>query len=379
VPIQVVCPTCGSKLKAPDNAAGRKITCLGCGSPLFVPARAIVPPPPPPVAGAPFGAVRGADRMPPPSPRDTPVLDNLEDRRCLSRDPERPAQESKAAHSLGIASMVLGVVALPFALLPCIGVLSLPLSGLGVLLGLVGGVVSLTRQGRGIGFPIAGTAISGMAVLIGIFWLALMARTADMSAEQDRIARGGEQQSANSDPSWAPTDKPVRHGDLQVEIVKTVIGKVPLRDFGEDALSKDDLLMIKLNLLNMNATKKVEYRSWAGGDLSLSRDYATLKDNFGNSYKRIGFSLRADPVGAIERSKSLHPDKPVTDVLVFEVPLETATHLDLELPAKNYGGEGLIRFRIPMMSVEGSRAYIPRMGSGHIWRIIRSGVSQFPS
>jgi hypothetical protein len=48
---------------------------------------------------------------------------------------------------------------------------------------------------------------------------------------------------------------------------------------------------------------------------------------------------------------SVYPNKPVTDVLVFELPLDTATHLDLELPATNYGGKGMIRFRIPMKSI----------------------------
>jgi hypothetical protein len=141
-------------------------------------------------------------------------------------------------------------------------------------------------------------------------------------------------------------------GDLQVQIVKTSIGKVPLKDiFRENATSKDNLLMVKLELRNLNPTKKVEYHSWAGEDFAFVRDYATLKDNFGNSYKRISFGLGSQPIGAVKGSESLYPNKSVTDVLLFEVPLDTATHLDLELPAKNYSCEGMIRFRIPMKDV----------------------------
>src|SRR5262249_37806087 len=56
---------------------------------------------------------------------------------------------------------------------PCIGALSVPLSGLGLLLGFVGLVVALTRRGRGIGFSIAGVGVSGLALCVGLFWNAL--------------------------------------------------------------------------------------------------------------------------------------------------------------------------------------------------------------
>jgi hypothetical protein len=60
-------------------------------------------------------------------------------------------------------------VALRFSFIPSIGMLSLPLSGTGLLLGFLGGVVGLLRRGRGIGFPVAGSAINLMALLMGLF------------------------------------------------------------------------------------------------------------------------------------------------------------------------------------------------------------------
>ncbi len=35
--ISFSCPTCGRKLKAPDNAAGKTTKCPGCGSPVTCP------------------------------------------------------------------------------------------------------------------------------------------------------------------------------------------------------------------------------------------------------------------------------------------------------------------------------------------------------
>jgi hypothetical protein len=70
----------------------------------------------------------------------------------------------------------------------------------------------------------------------------------------------------------------------------------------------------------------------------------------------ITFGIGSSPVGAVELSTSIYPNKAVTDVLVFEVPLQNAAYLDLELPAQNYGTEGMVRFRIPMQSVRQAAA-----------------------
>lgn len=81
--------------------------------------------------------------------------------------------------------------------------------------------------------------------------------------------------------------------------------------------------------------------------IAFDRDFATLRDNFGNSYKRIHFGIGTRVVDAVERSESLYPGKSLKDVVVFELPIDTAQYLNLELPAINFGGEGMIRFRIP--------------------------------
>ena len=153
-------------------------------------------------------------------------------------------------------------------------------------------------------------------------------------------------------PMWASPTKSVQLGDLQVQIIKISICKVPLKDLiRKETVSADELLMVKLDLLNTNPTKKINYQTWSGKSVSFERDYATLKDNFDNIYKRIGFGFSSQPVGSVERSDSIYPNKSISDVLVFEVPLETATYLDLELPANNYGCEGNIRFRIPTKTI----------------------------
>ena len=72
---------------------------------------------------------------------------------------------------LGITSMVLGIVALPFAIFPCLGILSIPIAGLAVVLGLIGLVMANSERGASPGFAIAGLVTGGGAILLALIWL----------------------------------------------------------------------------------------------------------------------------------------------------------------------------------------------------------------
>lgn len=147
--------------------------------------------------------------------------------------------------------------------------------------------------------------------------------------------------------SWISAEKAVKQGDIQIRIVSAKVGKVQVKNEidGQMSSSKDVLLAITIELTNLSQTKKQDYKTWAGADFAIKRDYGTLVDNFGNSYKRVGFSLNL-PVGAV-KSESIYPGKTITDVLLFEAPIEKAECLRLELPAKNIDGTGMIRLQIP--------------------------------
>jgi hypothetical protein len=78
------------------------------------------------------------------------------------------------ALGLGIASLAFGVLAMPFALLPCFGSVGLPLGMVGLVLGVAGGIFAL-RSGRWIGISIGGAATSGVALLIVVVWMQITA------------------------------------------------------------------------------------------------------------------------------------------------------------------------------------------------------------
>jgi hypothetical protein len=281
-------------------------------------------------------------------------------------------QPSRAAHSLGIAALVVGVFSFFVCWIPFLGI---AVSGLGLLLGLGGLALAIVRRGSGVGFSIAGSGLSALSLVICLVWTFALSsafravdnavakqnrtnQSAVSDRDRDKAAPPSGQDKApppptKSEPDWADASKgAVRQGDLQVQVAQITIGQVPLKTITGNSSSKDNLLMVKLELLNTNPTKKVDYHSWSGKDISFDRDFATLKDNFDNSYKRISFGLGSYPVGAVERSESIYPNKSVTDVLVFEVPLDTMEYLRLELPAKNFGGTGMLRLQIPKAMIQ---------------------------
>jgi len=81
---------------------------------------------------------------------------------------------TKGVSVLGIISLVLGIVGSLISLIPCIGmVVGGPIAGVGLLLGVIGLIVSLAGKQSGVGFPIAGSAVSLLGLCIAGVWLAI--------------------------------------------------------------------------------------------------------------------------------------------------------------------------------------------------------------
>jgi hypothetical protein len=272
--------------------------------------------------------------------------------------------------TLGIVSIVVGVIALLIGWVPFLGLFAIPIAIIGVLMAGAGFLFAVIKKGKGLGLPIVGglICIAGLIVPIlstgGVstaFQRAIQeARNKDTSdAKVTVVEKPGDSNrpsaaKANSkaekpEPkiTWNDASKPLRIGDVQVEIKTLKVGPVHLKDmFGEAKISTDSLLMINVEVTNLSAGKKLDFKTWRGEQFSFDKTFASLTDDNDNTYKRINFgsTVKIDPSVDIA---SVYPGKGVTDVLVFESPVETAKWLHLELPAKNFNGEGVVRFDIP--------------------------------
>lgn len=292
----------------------------------------------------------------------------------------------RKGNSLGVASMMLGTLAFLICWIPLLGMLGIPLSALGLLLGGLGVLIALVRRGASIGYPIAGVTVSGLAIVVaGSMTNAIFSGLSDvnqaMAVEQrerdatNQVVVNPESPSAttpgtanvpgasasqtqldvNESPQWASAEYPVQQGDIQLQFVSAEVGNIEIKrthsSRGRVSHSENELLAIHVEITNLSETKKIDYRTWAGGDISFGGDFATLQDEYGNTYKRIRFGLGSMPVGRV-RNASIRPGEPVTDILVFERPIDAAKMLRLELSAKNFGGEGMMRIEIPIDRVE---------------------------
>jgi len=146
---------------------------------------------------------------------------------------------------------------------------------------------------------------------------------------------------------WNDAKNALRLGDVEVQITGLKVGKVAVKDlFGTDKQSTDDLLTISVEVSNTSTGKKIDFRSWQAERMEFDGVFAALTDNNENTYKRINFGAGTKISGSVG-DDSIYPGKSVTDILVFEKPVDTAKLFHLELPGKNFNSEGILRFEIP--------------------------------
>lgn len=86
-------------------------------------------------------------------------------------------------NSLGITSLVLGVVCLPLMCLPVASFFAVVIAGAGLLLGVLGLAVSLGRGGFGIGYAIGGAVVNAVVLAVAVIMSVAMTNAA---AELDK-------------------------------------------------------------------------------------------------------------------------------------------------------------------------------------------------
>jgi hypothetical protein len=125
-----------------------------------------------------------------------------------------------------------------------------------------------------------------------VSWWKAFVRSIRRTALPNQTVPGVPAATAESAISWAPASSPILQGDAQISIKMVKVGKVRLKGFGDETSSSaDDLLMIDIGVANQSPTRKLDYKTWAGAEFNLGRDFATLTDNFGNVYKRTTFGM----------------------------------------------------------------------------------------
>lgn len=253
--------------------------------------------------------------------------------------PIPPSRQTTTYHrkeisGLGIAGLVLGIIATLTCWVPFIGMLTVPFAALGAIFSIIGLVVALSGRRSSPGMSIAGlivclTAIGVAVLMTGSFTAQLSESLEASSSSIDSWGSNRPRGSESISKAWTPVDEVQIIGDIQCRVKSVYIH----RAFGT---------VVIVEVTNLSSTKKISCVVWGGvaDEYQPSRYTPVLTDNFGNSYaKGIGMYLGS--------TTSLYPEKSRVDKMSFERPVEGFEFLYLELPAENLDLKGEFRFQIP--------------------------------
>lgn len=140
--IHFSCPRCSDTLSVPDSVGGQHETCPGCGNVCLVPAQ--VPP-----------------QVPAPASQAAQPAVHVH---------VSPAH-GKTTSGLGIAGLVLGILACLTAWIPLVGLLAVPVAALGLLFGILGFLGALLGRKSGTGMPLSACLVCGAAIMMQALWV----------------------------------------------------------------------------------------------------------------------------------------------------------------------------------------------------------------
>lgn len=352
--ISLTCPSCKHKFKAPDSMEGRKVKCPECAEVIRVKVK---------------GKTKSSDEN---------------ERVEVIHVEEAPAP--RLALALGVPSVLFGIVA---TLLPAVQYflqgklgmdwLSLPFSGLGLLLGIAALIVAVA-QGSKLTLSIFGISLCMTALGAGLVLVSMGPQLRSLQEVVKNIEKTGglapqvtpkEEKKSEPPPpdvKWVDASKEeIRQGDIAVLVKFVGVSQVKTKGILEgDQLTQQKYLGIQVQVKNQSKTKKVDLRGWSGasdqsganindilngvkqgGLTGVLPPEVNLWDDHDNSYARRPAEFGETIEGQLMGKTSVYPGKSAEDLILFEVPIDKVKYLRLELDASAYGGAGKLRFQIP--------------------------------
>ena len=146
----------------------------------------------------------------------------------------------KGVNICGVIALVLGILGLVISLIPCFGIIGIPLAAVGLLLGIIGIFTSGRTTGRGM--PIAGTIVSAAGLLIGGIWLALAAnffKKADERMEAARVEGERQGKIAQEEARKAEEKRQKEEKELREGKAVAVTAKELYDDYRKNSLTAD--------------------------------------------------------------------------------------------------------------------------------------------
>lgn len=160
------CTHCHAQFNAPDNAVGQKARCPKCKNPFVIASVKPVLP-----TAVPNPAEQEELASPPPVhasvSRVQPVPANTTQiEHKIIQNVHVHQQSAKRTSGMGIAALVLGIIACLTCWIPFLGLLGAPLAALGLLFGIIGIILSLISRRSSVGLSLAGSIVCLVSLMI---------------------------------------------------------------------------------------------------------------------------------------------------------------------------------------------------------------------
>jgi hypothetical protein len=242
----------------------------------------------------------------------------------------------------------LAAVALLFASFAYLRLLTIPLSGLGLVVSLVGVLATPSPLAKkDFGWLSAGAGVSILVLVLGLFlpsWLsdqwAMDFAVPEPDLNQQFLVTPDNKQVVKqlTEDDWADTGQyAVRQGDILVRVESAVVDHLPTGD--------EPALLITLRLANVGQLHSVMYHGQADGQY-----VPIVRDSRGKDLARRDLGGEARQAGQV-RTVTLYPGREVKDLLVFVVPWPGTGYVKLEIPAAAWGRNGVCKLQIPRSSI----------------------------
>jgi hypothetical protein len=266
-----------------------------------------------------------------------------------------PPSQRRRPSIVATGAFLAGSLALLAFSIPGMDLLTIPLAGVGTLLGLVA-VMIAANEDRGRLLAYTGAGVSAATLIVAWIFPQLIDPTRDRRVALPPVdlhkkvaipfSGQGTEVKDLKEQDWADADKGVvEFGEVWLRLTSVNLEQVEHRLDGKSAFTNDKLLVIRVQLANNGVTRKIDYQSWADTTDGPAIHTPILKDSTGREYRQKPLG----PAGAVPgqiRQGFMFPSKWVDDVLIFETP-SRFDYLRLELPAAAFGGNGTVRLQIP--------------------------------
>ena len=149
---------------------------------------------------------------------------------------------------------------------------------------------------------------------------------------------------------WEQVGNSVTQGNLHVTLSYARVGPIYMTKFGK--LQGYHAMTVKMVIKNTSKTKREIFGGWFG-EGKAADEFGNISEGWSfdrfEKFSDVPYNDKDVDQSAIALGRcNIDPGKTVSSFLFFEAPVDKAKEARITLPAKEIGGTGDVRFRLPI-------------------------------